>query len=292
MGGRSNSRQTTTNAQETTNLVNDGEFAGASNISIDESDRSVNDSNNSEYNLEQNIDRSVRDSNNSEYNLDQSVRDSNNQDYNLDQQIDNSTRTEQDIDNSMTVDQEYEYSGANSGNSGTINMLDGGAIKANEEISKAAIDAAREQAKVNERIVAESLNQSISFGKEALGVVGSTSTRAIQEVGDNARDAVGMVSEFGGQAIDLVSGNLTQQAEKFASGLADISTNSSNLNSKILAQVAQASTEDKETIAGIARSTSLAGQDLVASASQKMVLYVAVALGLVGVSFAAFSGGR
>ena len=59
MGGRSKSRQTTTNAQETTNLVNDGEFAGASNISIDESDRSVNDSNNSEYNLEQNIDEII-----------------------------------------------------------------------------------------------------------------------------------------------------------------------------------------------------------------------------------------
>ena len=48
----------------------------------------------------------------------------------------------------------------------------------------------------------------------------------------------------------------------------------------LLTQAAKSSSDDRQIIADLARSTSLAGQDIVAESSQKMTLYMAIALGL------------
>ncbi|WP_416308533.1 hypothetical protein [Neptunicella sp. SCSIO 80796] len=258
MGGKSSSSQSTANNQSTTNLVNDGEYAGASDIFIDESDRSVKDSNNTEFNL--------------------------------DQEIDNSVEIDQDIDNSSN--QEYDYSGDNAGNSGTITITDGGAIKAAEEISKAAIEAANKQSEVNQKIVSDSLDKSFGFGEKALDTVNSSTSKALDSVSTTAQKALTEVSEFGTDAIDTVSTNLTAQSDKFVSSLTGLSSANSQLSQKVLADAAEANTEDKEIIAELAKSTSLAGQDLVAKSSEKMVLYIAIAIGVVGVSLAVASGVR
>lgn len=260
MGGESRSSQSTASNQSTTNLVNDGEFAGASGISIDESDKSVNDSNNLDYSLDQEIDNSTNDSNNVDYSL----------------------------------ETEYDYSGENSGNSGTINVttVDGGAIKLAGEISKEAIKAAQEQSATNAKLVENSLNSSLGFGKEALKTVSTTTSVALKELSDTAKESLEDVSEFSGKAISTVSDSLTAQSEEFATGLTALSSSSLQLSQKILSDASQANTDDKAIISELAKSTSLAGQDLVASASQKMVLYIAVAIGVVGVAVAVVSAGK
>jgi hypothetical protein len=350
MGGKSSSKQETVNKQATTNLVNDGEYAGATDFLVNESDNSVKDSNNSETNLESNFesDSSVKDSNNSETNFesnlennfesDSSVNDSNNSETNSESNFDfesdssvndsNNSETETNFEtntetnfesnfesdssvndsNNTDIDQEFDYSGENSGNSGTINVIDAGAIEAAENVAKAALEASEKQAEEmrkaqaaqnesNQKIVSDSLSKSFGFGGKAIDSVNKNSSKAIDsvsknsskaldEIGNTARDALGEVSEFGTTAIDTVSDSIASQASKFASGLTSVSNQSTALSQKILDDAADSNTEDKSIIADLARSTSLAGQDLVSSASEKMVLYIAGAVGLVGVSLA------
>ncbi|MCG7546956.1 hypothetical protein [Pseudoalteromonas sp. Of7M-16] len=168
MGGKSRSSQNTSTNQTSYSQVNDGQFAGASNVDasrtdIDyEVDNSVrNDIDNSvrndydydyeyDYELNQDIDNSVRND------IDNSVRN----DYELNQDIDNSVRN--DIDNSIENDGEY------AGNSGVINILDGGAIDASREISLHAIESSEHALSQMNDVT----NNALNFGEHAIDEVG------------------------------------------------------------------------------------------------------------------------
>lgn len=116
MGGKSKTSQTTQSTQATTNIVNDGEYAGASGVTIDESE----------------TDNSIEDSYNQD--IDKSIEDSFNKDINQEYEIDNSVSNEYDY--SREIDNNGEYSG----NTGTINVLDGGAIDAAFSLGEKVID--------------------------------------------------------------------------------------------------------------------------------------------------------
>lgn len=208
MGGKSRSTQSTTNQQSTNNIVNDGKFAGAGDVTIDESTHSIEDSGNSNS--------SINDSGNT--------------------------------DNSIENDGDY------AGNNGTITLSDSGAIDAARDIATAALTS-------NESVI----ESAFGFGSDAL-----------DEVQSVASSVIGDLRQFGSEAIGSVSG----QATDFAESLQHMLESSQQSNQRVLESAVKTSSEDKAIIADLARSTSLAGQDLVAKSSQKMTLYMAIALGI------------
>jgi len=208
MGGKSRSTQATTNQQSTANIVNEGDYAGAGDVTIDESTHSIEDSGNTNS--------SINDSGNT--------------------------------DNSIENDGEY------SGNNGNITLSDSGAIDAAKDVARDALSS-------NEF----ALESAFNFGSDALDEVQTVATSAM----DNLR-------RFGSDAIESVS----DQAVGFSDNLESMLSSSQRSNQAILENAAKSNTDDKALIADLARSTSLAGQDLVAKSSERMTLYMAVALGV------------
>jgi len=226
MGGKSRSTQATTNQQSTANIVNEGDYAGAGDVTIDESTHSIEDSGNTNS--------SINDSGNT--------------------------------DNSIENDGEY------SGNNGNITLSDSGAIDAAKDVARYALS--------NNEFTLES---AFNFGSDALKENGKVAKSAF-ELGGDALDEVQTVAtsamdnlrRFGSDAIESVS----DQAVGFSDNLESMLGSSQRSNQAILENAAKSNTDDKALIADLARSTSLAGQDLVAKSSERMTLYMAVALGV------------
>lgn len=228
MGGKSKSTQATTNQQSTNNIVNDGEFAGAGDVSVDESQHIVEDS----YNTDNSV--SLADS----FNTDKS----------------------RDYDDSFNTDNSIENDGDYAGNHGTITLSDSGAIDAAKDIAGKALS-------VNE----SSLKSAYKFGGDALDemqTIASSALDSMEAVNDDALD-------FGTRALDSV----TEQSSNYSDNVKDMLSTSQRTNQTVLANAAKSNTDDKAIIADLARSTSLAGQDIVAKSSERMTLYMAVALG-------------
>ena len=203
------------------------------------------------------------------------------------------------IDNRIVNDGDF------AGSSGSITVLDGGALEIAESIALTALD--------NNALV---VDRALDFGESAINEVGSVSVsaidaindnsaRAMREVTDNSRFAIDSVNDFGsrvvgelsnvsGFAIDTVTDfsaealeELTENTRVFSDNLTQVSQASMANNSQVLAAAAQSNSEDKAIIAELARNTSLAGQDIVAKSSEKMTMYMAIALafGFVFMSF-------
>lgn len=264
MGGRSKSSQSTSNKQVTNNIVNDGDYAGVGgNVTHDESstDNSINDS------------------------------------YNTD----NSQEWDVEIDNSISND------GDLAGNNGTINVLDGGAIDsafgfgekaldANKDVSNAAIDAAKDAAKIAAETAADAIREngrvidsSLKLAGDAIGEVGSTSRYAIDAVNDNAQNSVDEISDLSKKTVTEFSEFSLDAVSELSSSLQNATQTQLNNSAQNVAQLAQSYSEDKSTIAELARNTALQGQDIVANQAGEMVKYMAMALGVVGLAVVAFS---
>ncbi|WP_102796764.1 hypothetical protein [Bowmanella denitrificans] len=227
MGSKSKSQQQTTNQQTTTNHVNDGEFAGASNIVIDESDRSVEDSNNTTLD--------IRDSNNTDNSQEVEIKDSFN------------TTTEITTDIRQEYDQSTTNSGEYAGNTGTITITDGGAIDQMGQTSR------------------EALKEGFEFG------------------GD-------VIAELRKQSEEYAHA-LEAQFEDFTSSLSANAAMTAQTNASVLQSLNESSTADKQIIADLAKSTALDGQDVVAKTSERMILYVSGAFGLIALVLL-IKGGR
>ncbi|WP_435275702.1 hypothetical protein ACMAZF_01320 [Psychrobium sp. nBUS_13] len=199
MGGKSRSKQETTNTSSNTNIVNDGEFAGAGNVTIDESDHRVTDSNNTDNSIE--------------------------------------------LEDSFNTDNSIDNGGDYAGNNGTITMTDSGSIK-----------------------------EAFSFGRSAL----SANENALESAFDFGSDALDEVQTLAVSAFE----NSTKQADNFSDNVQSMLENGQRSQENILKNAAKSNSDDRALIADLARSTSLAGQDIVAKSSQKMTLYMAIALGL------------
>ncbi|GHE87473.1 hypothetical protein [Thalassotalea profundi] len=262
MGGSSRSNQSTSNQQQTNNIVNDGEFAGAGNVSIDESDHSITDAYNTETNIEVAIDE--------DYDYSTNLEDSNN------------------TDNSIN-DSNVNFAG------GDIVLSDSGAINAAQEI---ALKALEESTKQNS--AANELSQS------ALDVNGKVTAQAIESVEKTAEKAfetsvyaIDEVSDFAELSVDTIGktttdviNELSSSSEAFANNLNQATQANFSANEKALGVISDNNTKDKETIAELAKNTALAGQDIVATSSEKMVMYMAVAVALGFVTMAYMARGK
>jgi len=252
MGGKSKSTQATTNQQSTANIVNKGDYAGAGDVTIDESTHSIDDSGNTN--------NSINDSGNTDNSME--FEDSFN--------TDNSVVTE--YEDSFNTDNSVENDGEYSGNNGNITLSDSGAIDAAKDVARYALS--------NNEFALES---AFNFGSDALKENGRVAKSAF-ELGGDALDEVQTVAtsamdslrRFGSDAIESVS----DQAVGFSDNLESMLGSSQRSNQAVLENAAKSNTDDKALMADLARSTSLAGQDLVAKSSERMTLYMAVALGV------------
>ncbi len=272
MGGRSQSRQSTSNEQLTNNIVNDGDYAGVSgNVTHDESSERFEDS----------------------YNTDNSVT------HELD--YEDSFNTTNEIDNRIVNDGDF------AGSSGDITVIDGNSLKVAENIAIRALD--------NNGLIVDrafgfgesALSDMRDASQDALDAMESNSSSAMQAVNDNSQRTINSVTSFGNDAMS----NMADVSDSAISNVADISSTvidelgestqvfSDNLsattkvamsvNSQILEQTAANNTQDKEIIAQLAKSTSLAGQDIVAKTSEKMTMYMAIAVAVIGLGVVAVS---
>jgi hypothetical protein len=257
MGGKSKASQSTSNQQTTNNIVNDGDYAGVGgNVTHDESSN--------------------------------------------DNSVDNSQEWEIDIDNSVKNDGEF------AGNSGNINVLDGGAIgdafgfgekalNANEAVSKAAIEAAKDSARAAAEAAAEAsiraaeesarvasdaikengrvLDASLDFAGDSVTRLSDTANNAVNEVGDFGRSTISNFSEF---SLDAVS--------ELSDSLRNATQTQLNNSTQTVAQIAQSASDDKAIISELAKNTALQGQDIVAEQAGQMIKYMAIALGVIGIA--------
>ena len=222
MGSKSRSSQSTQNQQSTTNIVNDGEFAGASHVTVDESETRF------ELDSSTRVDDSYNTDNSSELEIDES--------FNTDNSVSTETRIDQDIDNSQRFEYEYEYEdsfntdnstnidnrGEFSGNHGSIQVLDGNAIDRAFDATEFAIDEVGDIGRAafgfgenvldsNENVSRYAIDEVGDIGRQAVDEVGEISRAlsilAIDEVGDIGRDAFSGLESIADSAIDTVADN-------------------------------------------------------------------------------------
>lgn len=262
MGGKSSSRQETTNQQATTNIVNDGQFAGAEHVYLDESDRSVTTE------IDQDIDNSVTTEIDQDIDNSRSFDDSFNQDHSVTSEFDESFNT----DNSITIENDGEFAG----NSGTVNILDGGAIEAAKELSLQAVNEVRGVAsdafKLSERAIDNATEQTKYFAS-SLENITETSLK-------NGNDTLSKALDNSSELVSDLFDEVTTQNAAFVEGLDAITQSALTQNQAVLSAATQSASDDKKVIAELARNTALGGQDIVAKSSEKMVLFMSVAVGV------------
>ncbi|GAA6154478.1 hypothetical protein [Pseudoteredinibacter isoporae] len=157
MGGRSRSSQSTSTQQQTTNIVNDGQFAGAQGVTVDESETD----NSIELDLEQDIDNSISDSFNKDI------------EYDIDNSTSSSVSSNTSISNEYDYSQETENSGDYSGNTGTINVLDGGAIDAAFALGEQVIEGLSESVDKTNASNADVVQRLQTTSKENTAIIAS-----------------------------------------------------------------------------------------------------------------------
>ena len=217
MGGKSRSSQATTNQQTTSNHVNDGQFAGASNVDASRTDIDYRVDNSVDYELKQDIDNSVRN------------------DYDLDQDIDNSLHydLDQDIDNSVRMDGEM------AGNNGVINVLDGGAIETSAQIALAGMDAATDAMRIGGNLGEHALSEMGNTVDEMAGLAGDSLAFAesglsyMSDVSGGAFDAITKASENNAAEMAGVTGDALNLAAHGFDEMSDVSQASINANSDV-----------------------------------------------------------
>jgi len=189
--------------------------------------------------------------------------------FNIENDIDNSVRVENDIDNSVENDGQF------AGSSGNITILDGGAIEGAFDFGKEAI---KENSKVTSNAIGAVERNSEKLVK-SLVESQDNAFRSYDKVVGESFSAVNNATDKTLEALENVSGeyasNLTDFSNNFAEGISAVQIDNMSNNKEQLA-----------TIAELAKSTSLQGQDIVAENSTKMILYV-----MGGIAFLALIGG-
>lgn len=280
---RSSSSQSSTSQQFTT--VNDGEFAGANGITIDESDHSINDS----YNTETNTDI--------DYEQDNSIEDS----YNTE------TNTEIDYEQDNSIEDSYntdiELDGDYNNNTGVINLTDGGIIEEGFEFGKNALNANEQVSSMALRLGGQLFGDAVRFGSKALDTVEDTFDEATRFGRDSlnfGRDAFKEATAFGRDSLDFGRDAITaidrqadrttdaifdlaeSQTERFADSLEELTLNNADmingLAGDLFAQNSAQSAEQLATVTELARNTALQGQDIVAKSANEQVKYMMFAV--------------
>lgn len=182
---------------------------------------------------------------------------------------DNSVIIENDINNSV------ENKGQFAGSTGNINILDGGAIEQSFDFGRLAIEE-------NSKIAQESIGAVRDNAESVVGALVDSQENAFSSydsITSESMSAINNATNATMDALESVSGeyasSLTDFATSFTEGMSDVQLDSMSNNKEQLA-----------TIAKLAQSTSLQGQDIVAENSTKMIMYV-----MGGLAFLALIGG-
>ncbi|MCJ8320431.1 MAG: hypothetical protein MJK12_12410 [Colwellia sp.] len=278
---KSTTNQTTKNDQRTTNIVNDGDYAGVTGgVTHEENNFEYDYEDNSDHSirLENDIDNSIRlenDIDNSirlENDIDNSVRLENDIDNSVRNDIDNSFEQENDIDNSIRYD--GDYAGA-----GTVNILDGGAIEQSFDFA------------------GEVMREGTSLAKESINAVKDNASHVVDALVDSQDNAFRTYESVIDDSMTMVSNNtdktmslLETMSGEYASGLSDFVSEFSEGISDVQMDNQAKDKENLATIADLARSTSLQGQDIVASSSERMVMYFMGGVAILGLGFMFLTG--
>ncbi len=270
MGGRSSSKQSTSNQQSTANIVNDGDYAGVSgDVTHDESSVDINDS----YNTDNSTDTKIT----------------------IDEDYDYSQDNRVDIEDSYNTDNSINLDDGSIFANGDISFVDAGAVRAAQEIAEAslaAVTAANAKASALSASALESnertTRNALDANERTVGRALNTAEFAIDEIEDVATSSVKQVGDTSAEIIT----ELTNASSDFASNLSSAAQANFAINEKALASVSTSNTNDKGIIAELARNTSLAGQDIVAKSSEKMTMYMAIAaaIGFIAISFISVKG--
>ncbi|QUI70521.1 MULTISPECIES: hypothetical protein [unclassified Pseudoalteromonas] len=301
MGGKSKSSQSTSTNQTSTSVVNDGQFAGASNVDASRTDiRNDYDIDNSVRN-DFDIDNSVR------QDIDNSVEQRWSDSFNTDNSVTN--EIQQDIDNSVTneYDQSQEYSdsfntdnsvhnnGEFAGNSGVVNILDGGAIDRAFDTADIAIqqmaglnaDLADVYSKALSGTTELSIEHLAQVTGQSIGAVTDLSADLADTLSQGYNNGLATVSELSSDVItanqELVaamSGDLTAVHQSNIEHLTGTQSSVTEFLTKSQNENVKANSLALDRVAALAKSTSLQGQDLVAQSASSMIKYISVALGL------------
>ena len=208
MGGKSRSTQKTSSSQQTTNIVNDGQFAGASGVDASRTDIDYEVDNSVRYDLDQDIDNSVR----NDYDLDQDI--DNSVHYDLDQDIDNSQHLDQDIDNSVEMNGEF------AGVTGNVSVLDGGAIEAGMDVALAGMDAATDAMRIGGDLGEHALSE-MGNSVDAMAGIASDSF-------DFAQSGMDSMADISGQAMGVSEYALDEMGDLSADALSEMGSTTNN----------------------------------------------------------------
>jgi hypothetical protein len=269
MGGSSKSSSSQHSSNSQTSIVNDGDYAGASNFTVDESEYNYEfrDESDNSMNYEDNRE------DNREYNYDYSQEIDQSQEW----EVDNSLTDNREIDNSFTDESDHSINdsynttltndGEFAGVQGNVTVLDGGAIEGSFDFAaQASSDAA-------------------DVAKQANSAMAGTATNAMITA-ENMVDG----------GFNLSRDTLTEMREATADYSASLSLMSEQMNETIagvtrdaISNANTAHATNLATVADVAQSATTGGQAVVADASVAQVKYIAIAVA-VGLAAMALRG--
>ena len=318
MGGKSKSSQSQQTSNSQYSQVNDGDFAGAQDFTIDESDNSIEDSYNTTnelsiedsynqtYNYTDESDNSFNytDESDNSMNVDDSFNTTNNYEFedNSDNSVDNSQYFEDNSDRSQTFIDESDNSIANSGDfagvNGNISILDGGAVE--EAFNFASEVNAQGNATAREAInvITDNAANTLGVATDAITTTANESILSTERTASNSLNAMfASLQEslgFGRDSItalqnqsDSYAAALSANVDEFSETLEEVTRNAiSNAGSQVTASN-QANALQLETVAALAESTATGGASSLVEGSTTQVKYlaVAVAVGLAALAF-------
>jgi hypothetical protein len=175
------------------------------------------------------------------------------------------------------------------GSSGNITVVDSNSLEVAESIALRSLDNNALVAGAALDFGSDTIDRMGDLSSDAINAVGEHSARAMREVSDSSRYAIDSMADVSDVAISSVTDisdsaldELSESTQVFSDNLSATTKTAMAVNSQILEQTAANNTQDKEIIAQLAKSTSLAGQDIVAESSQKMTMYMAIAVSIIG----------
>lgn len=181
------------------------------------------------------------------------------------------SRIDFDVDNSIEVENDGQFAGS----TGNISILDGGAIESSFDF---ATIVAKEGAKLAESAISK-VSANAESTVNALVKSQDNAFNAYDKVVGDSFSAVNNTTNKTMDALEDISGeyaaSLTDFSKAYTEGISEVQIDNMSNNK-----------EQLSTIAELAKSTSLQGQDIVAENSTKMIMYV-----MGGLAFLALIGG-
>ncbi|MBN7820527.1 hypothetical protein [Bowmanella yangjiangensis] len=186
----------------------------------------------------------------------------------------------QDNSDNSIVEISNEGWGAGSNIGGNVTIVDGGAISAMRDVSTEAIKGATEQTYLATQVAENTAREAMDFGRDAVASNERVSRDAMITAENTAKSSIAGMRDTASEAMQ----GLLEGSEAAIAGVTKSSTENTD---KAIA----ATTAAMERNAALIQTTALGGQDLMIDMVKKVLIGVAVALTVGGVTYA-ISGRR